>query len=140
MDSTEGLDLSLDQKSYDETGDIKIDGRLSTFVNCGSQYAMWRQFPRAIKYTLKDLDSGATYNSIDMTLSISEHGTDIYEKYRQQPCDQVVSKSFTVNLNEVFFKESPNQPIKNFELQAEYAGHISDTLKITNTSFQLKVF
>jgi len=53
---------------------IEIHGTYSTFVNCGSQYATWHQFPSAICYAIRDLDSGEIYLSINNELSISPSG------------------------------------------------------------------
>lgn len=140
METDEGLKINFDQVSSGESQNIIVRGVLSTFVACGSQYAIWRQFPQAIRYTIKNLDNDDIYKSIDMQLSISESGNDIFDFYRKEPCDIVVSKDFSVSLNDIFFEEVPNAKVFNFEFQAEYAGHKSNILIFENMPFGLKGF
>jgi hypothetical protein len=140
MSKKQELKITFDQDFYKETKNFRIFGTLSTFVNCGSQYATWRQFPQAMQYRLVNLDSGETHTSVNMMLSISESGNEIFDHYGKQPCDQVVSKDFSISLNEVYFNESSKSAISNFELQAEYAGHTSNTLTFTKTPLSIKTF
>lgn len=138
--SGEGLTITIDQISSGEPKNIIIRGVLSTFVNCGSQYATWRQFPRAIRYTVKNLANADIYNSINMELSISESGNDIFDFYSKEPCDTVVSKDFSVSLNNIYFEKAPKAEIYKFELQAEYAGHRSNTVTLKDIPISLKTF
>lgn len=128
----QGFNIEFDQALYNETKVINLQGSLSTFVNCGSQYATWRQFPRAVNYTIKNLDTNEIYNSIDMQLSISEEGNYIFDKYAKEPCDTVVSKDFFASLDDIYFEKAPKANILNFELQTEYAGHKSNVLIFKN--------
>lgn len=138
MKEDQGLKITFDQASYNETKSIEVQGILSTFVNCGSQYATWRQFPGAINYTLKNLDTGDIYNSVDMMLSISESGNDIYDRYSKEPCNTIVSKDFSVVLNHIFFQKMSKTKVFNFELQAEYAGHKSNILIFKKIPLHIK--
>lgn len=140
MNNDQGLKIVFDQELYNETKNFRVQGVLSTFVNCGSQYATWRQFPQAIQYKLINLVSGDIYISIDGTLSISESGNKIYDYYSKQPCNQVVSQDFFVDLNQIYFQNAPKSEILNFELQAEYVGHKSNILKFTKKPFHITSF
>lgn len=140
MDEYQGLKIQFDESSYKETNEIKIHGALSTFTNCGSQYAIWYQFPSAIRYTLKDLDSGKTYQSIDNELSISWDGNDVYEEYAKKPCNQIIEEKFSVSLKDIYFIDPTIKEIKNFELTAYYAGHQSSPLVFKRKPLVLKGF
>ena len=140
MNNSQGLKIISDYQLNKTQNSLLVHGELSTFVNCGSQYATWRQFPRAIQYKVIDLESNKVYTSIDMMLSISENGNEIFDRYGKEPCNQIVSKKFSVNLNEIYFQDSSKSEIVNFELQAEYVGHKSNILKFVNTPFQIKSF
>jgi hypothetical protein len=109
---------------------IKIGGTLSVFVKCGSQYAIWEQFPANIPFVLKDLDTDNVYESNYIELSISWDGNNVYEEYAEEPCDQVVSKDFTLTLTSVYLTSPPKTEVSNFELKAVYSGFSSNTLVI----------
>lgn len=81
MSVNQGSNIKFDSVKYKQTKTIIVNGVLSIFVNCGSQYALWYQFPRVIKYALKDLDSGNVYNSESNALSTSHDGNQIHEQY-----------------------------------------------------------
>ncbi|MET0355327.1 MAG: hypothetical protein ABW044_01050 [Cellvibrio sp.] len=133
------LRISFDEKSYTEKNEIRLNGSYSTFVNCGSQYAIWYQFPKAIRYTVKDLDSGEVYMSIDNQLSISHSGNQIYETYSKKDCGKVVTESFSVSLNDIYFIK-PAAVLKNIEVSCSYFNHPSNVVKILNKSIRLKGF
>ena len=140
MSNQQGLKLKYDSLSYKENQDIIIQGTFSIFVKCGSQYAIWRQFPDAINYTLKNLDSGNEMFSINMELSINEQGNEIYEEFNKMPCNQIVKKEFNVSLSDVYFQSSQQEKISHFELQAEYFGFKSNLLIFNNKPFRIKIF
>lgn len=140
MSNGQWLKINSNYQPHKNQNSLIVQGELSIFVNCGSQYSIWRQFPEAIQYKIIDLESNRVYTSIDMMLSISESGNEIFERYRKEPCNQIVSKDFSVYLNEIYFQDAPKNGIVNFELQAEYAGHKSNVLKFLNTPFQIKSF
>lgn len=138
MDEYQGLKIQFDESRYKETNEIKVHDALSTFVNCGSQYAIWYQFPSAIRYTLKNLDSGKVYHSIDNELSISLSGNSIYEEYSKKPCNKIVEEKFSVSLKDIYFIDPTTKEIKNFKLYADYAGHKSSPLVFMNKPLVLK--
>ncbi len=140
MNDEQGLKIISNNQPNENHNSLFVQGELSTFVNSGSQYATWGQFPRAIQYKIIDLDTDEVYTSIDMMLSISESGNENFERYGKEPCNQVVSKEFSVSLHEIYFQNAPKNAICNFELQAEYAGHKSNILKFIKTPFQMKSF
>ncbi len=140
MNDEQGLKIISNNQPNEKYNSFFVDVELSTFVNCGSQYATWRQFPMAIQYKIIDLDTNKVYTSIDMMLSISESGNEIFERYRKEPCNQVVSKKFSVSLDEIYFQNRPKNAILNFELQAEYAGYKSNKLKFLKAPFNIKSF
>ena len=140
MINGQGLKIDSNYQPHKNPNSLFVQGELSTFVSCGSQYATWRQFPGAVQYKVIDLESNKVYASIGMMLSISESDNEIFDRYAKEPCNQIVSKDFSVNLNEVYFQGAPNNEIVNFELQAEYMGHKSNVLKLVNTPFQMKSF
>ena len=132
------LSIYLDETSADS--EIIISGSYTTFVNCGSQYAIWHQFPGAIHYTIKDLESGEVYASINNELSISPSGSQIYDEYAKKECGKVVTEKFSIVLNDVYFLNPPATSIKNFELSCRYYNDPSNTIKISNKSIYLKQF
>ena len=138
LEIPQGLIISFDE-SVDQT-QIEIHGTYTTFVNCGSQYAIWHQFPSAIRYAIKDLDSGEIYLSINNELSISPSDNQIYEAYSKKECGKVVSESFSVVLNDIYFVSSPKTPIKNLEISCSYYNTPSNSVKILNASLLLKSF
>lgn len=114
MSHGESLKIISNYQPHKSQNSLFVRGELSTFVNCGSQYATWRQFPRVIRYKVIDLESNIVYTSIDMVLSISESGNEIFEHYGKEPCNQIVSKDFSVYLNEIYFQNAPKNEIVNF--------------------------
>lgn len=136
LSNAHGLSIWFDNSTYEERKDIVIHGNLSTFVNCGSQYAIWHQFPEAIKFTLQNLDSGEVYFSGGGELSISWDGNQVYEAYAKEPCNEVVSKFFSISLNSIYFRDLPKNTVKNFKLQAEYVGHTSNSLSFRGVQFK----
>ena len=140
MDNYQGLKLEIGHKTSDRASDIEINGELSTFVKCGSQYAIWYQFPEIIMYTLKDLTTGKTFVSSDNELSISWDGNDIYDEYAEKPCNKIITEKISVSLNSIYFDDPPKTPIVNFELQAHYLNHSSDPLIIKNSKVILSGF
>ncbi len=137
MDEYQGLKIELDTNTFKQTGKVQINGQLSIFVNCGSQYATWFQFPQTILYILKDLDTGEVFKSVDTELSISWDGDQVYDTYAKEPCDRVVTEEFTAVLSNIYFKNPSKNTIANFELQASYLGHSSNSLIIQNASVVL---
>ncbi len=168
VDEPEGLSIAFNRQAYLEatviepeasnvsaihTKAINITGSLVTFVNCGSQYAIWSQFPQVIRYALTDLDTYTVYQSVDNELSISWQGNSVYERYAKKPCDQLVTKNFSVNLQDVYFIDPPknrnknkttgntksiNVEISNFTLQAYYLAYKSKPLLFNETPLTLK--
>lgn len=129
--------ISIEVVAHEGASGLKINGALSKFINCGSQYAIWNQFPRTILYVLKDLDTGNVYKSDDTLLSISRIGNSIYERYAKEPCNKIVTKEFSNSVTSINFSPSPKTEIFNFELTASYMGFSSNTLVINNTSLIL---
>ena len=134
----QGLVISFDGNV--QRTQIEIHGTYNTFVNCGSQYAIWHQFPSAIRYAIKDIDSGEIYMSINNELSISPSGNQIYEAYSKKECGKVVSESFSMILSDIYFVSPPKTPIKNLEISCSYYNTRSNAVKILNTSLLLKSF
>ncbi len=140
MSDSKEFKIRFDESKYRETENIVIHGTFTTFVKCGSQYAIWNQFPGAVRYTLKDLDTNKTYQSVNTELSISWDGNQVYDEYAKMPCDKVIGKEFSVALNDVYFLDTPENAIENFELHAEYAGRTSNTIAAKNRQFLPKKF
>ena len=132
--------IYFDDNAYKENKNVVIRGTLSTFVKCGSQYAVWRQFPDSISYTIKNLDSGTVYSSINMELSISESGDDIYDEYNETPCDKIVSQDFLIDLSDLFFQIPSQIEVKHFEVFAEYLNFKSNILFLDGVSVNLNKF
>lgn len=137
-DEFQGFKIKMDEDLYEQKKEIYIRGSFSIFVNCGSQYAIWGQFPQAIRYKLKDLDSDTLYQSINMELSISWDGNQVYEDYAKMPCNKIITESFHENLHNIYFENAPDNPIKYYEVQAEYMNFVSEWIKIDNKPIQLK--
>lgn len=136
----EGLTIELDEFLYQQEKQIYIKGVFGIFVNCGSQYAIWGQFPQVIRYKLKDLDSGIVYQSINRELSISWNGNQVYEEYAKKPCNKIITEQFSENLQEIYFENASKMSVKNYMLQAEYMNFVSAWIKIENKPIQLKSF
>ncbi len=115
-----------------------MEGDFSVFVNCGSQYAIWYQFPNAIIYTIKDLDSGRIYESVNFELSISHSGNSVYAQYAEFPCDGIVTEKFETVISDIYFDDPPFEEIKNNEIAAHYLGCDSNTLIVLNKQVKLK--
>lgn len=136
----QGLTIQLDAKKHSDTQGIYLSGSFSVFVNCGSQYAIWGQFPQVINYKLKDLESGVIYTSINREMSISWNGNSVYEEYSHKPCNQIISEEFVENLQDLYFTHSPKHSITRYSVQADYMGFVSDWLTIENKPIRLKSF
>lgn len=91
---TDGFAIRVGTVSHKDR-ELRVEGRLQTYVAAGSQYATWRQFPGSIRYEVKASD-GEIKESLDLTKSISEDPS-TYELYASEPCDQIVGQSFSVN-------------------------------------------
>ncbi|MBU2862472.1 hypothetical protein KO489_01300 [Reinekea forsetii] len=139
LESEQGFLVALEQSSALE-GVLKISGEFSIFVNCGSQYAIWDQFPDTVEYSIKDLDSGEVFKSVSEKLSISWDGNDIYEHYSNEPCDQVVTKAFSATITDINFLTAPSKTLTNVELYARYEGIQSNMLSVKNFPLALKRF
>lgn len=131
----QGINIKVSTSEPDQG--LQISGALSVFVNCGSQYATWNQFPGTILYILKDLDNDVIYKSNDTELSISWDGNNVYEEYAKEPCDRIVTKEFSTRVSSIYFNQAPETEISNFELEASYLGFSSNTLVIKNNSIIL---
>jgi len=141
MDELQGLAIQVDANSIKgKSGLVEIEGILSVYVNCGSQYSTWNQFPQTILYVLKDLDTGNIFESVNLELSISWDGNQVYDEYSKKPCNQVVTERFSTSLADISFINPSNQTITNFELHASYLGRISNVLVIKNAPTVLKNF
>lgn len=139
-ENIEGLTIQLDESLYQQEKQIHIKGIFGIFVNCGSQYAIWGQFPQVINYKVKDLDSGAIYISINREMSISWSGNSVYEEFSRKPCNEIVSEAFEEDLQNLYFKEVPEKTIYRYAVQAEYMKFVSDWLTIENKPIKLKTF
>lgn len=138
MSENQGLEIYFDENRAGEKDKVLIHGTLSIFVNCGSQYAIWSQFPRNVRYVIKDLDTEEVFESIDEELSISWSGNDVYDNYAKEPCNKVVKKSFSIPLDTLYFINPPEK-LKNVELYAHCLGHRSASIFI-NTELRLNTF
>lgn len=136
LDKEQRLNISVENRL--ENGDIMINVQLSIFVNCGSQYAIWDQFPTTTLFTLKDIDTGIIYKSVDDVLSISWDGNEVYDHYGKEPCDKIVTENFSIALSEIYFREETKTPVVNFELDAYYLGLQSNLLVINDASVPSK--
>ena len=137
MDDYQGLIIDVTTDDLEGEDEIQINGQLSIFVNPGSQYAIWSQFPDSVLYTLKDLDNGETYESHDTELSISWDGNGVYDMYSDRPCNRIITEEFSTLLTDINFRNPPKTPLVNFELQASYLGHSSNSVTINNASVSL---
>ena len=136
LDNEQGLNIVVEKSQ--ESADVIIDVEFSIFVNCGGQYAVWHQFENATLFTVKDLDTGVTYKSIDGSISISLNGNEVYDHYSKEPCDRVVTNRFSVPLSDIHFINASEKPITNMEISAFYFGYESNVSVIKNTSILLK--
>ncbi len=127
-------------KTCGDASEIIISGSYSIFVNCGSQYAIWHQFPAAIHYTIKDMDSGEVYTSINNELSISPSDNQIYDDYAKRECGKIVTEKFSIVLTDIYFLSPPVDAIKNFELACRYYSDLSNTVQILDEKIYLKRF
>lgn len=125
--------IRFDKEAYSEREEVVIHGSFSMYVNCGSQYAVWGQFPEGVYYTLEDFDSGITYESMSGELSISWDGNQVYEQYANMPCNRVVKEPYSIALKDVIFSKLTNNAIKNFKLSAHYLSTKSNELTFVNT-------
>jgi len=135
LDDYQGINIEVSTSEVEQG--VKISGALSMFVNCGSQYSTWNQFPETILFVLKDLDTGNIYESNNTELSISWDGNNVYEMYAQEPCDKIVTKEFLLTVTSIYFNHPPKTEVSNFELKASYLGFSSNIVLIKNTSLVL---
>lgn len=135
---TPGLTIEQDAAASRQAGQLIIKGVLATFVNCGSQYAIWHQFPAGVRFRLTDLETGRVHESPNREMSISWNGNQVYEHYRKAPCDSVVRQDFSLSLAEVFPPGDAPVSVRHFSLQAEYVGHRSNTLHFRDTLVRLR--
>ena len=135
LDDYQGINIETTESDLEQG--LNINGSISMFVNCGSQYSVWNQFPQTILYVLKDLNTGDIYKSNDTELSISESGNSTYERYGKEPCNKIVTKEFSSSITSIYFNRPPKTEISNFELKASYMGFSSNALVIKNTSLIL---
>ncbi len=140
VEDFQGIKIDFNHQKYQEQHKLEIIGSFAMFINCGSQYAIWSQFPDVIRYSLTDLDSKTTYQSIDNELSISWDGNEVYDRYASEPCDKIVEKTFSMELANVYFQDAPKDPITNWTLSAFYLGYESNLLTFNHTSLILKSF
>ncbi len=138
MKQYKDMKICFNEDKYKLSGDLVLEGAFSVFVNCGSQYAIWYQFPNAIVYTLRDLDTGMVYESINFELSISHSGSSVYDKYAGLPCDRIVTEKFETVISDICFDDPPFEEIKNYEIAAHYLGCDSNTLIVINKPVKLK--
>jgi hypothetical protein len=82
-------------------GKLVVSGRLAVFVSPGSQYSVWRQFPRSIRFHLIEYPGGTDRELPDHTLSISDTN-EVYARYAGMPCDRIVAKEFAMDLLEMY--------------------------------------
>ncbi len=136
----QGLTIRLDEKTSSDNQAIYLSGKFSVFVNCGSQYAIWGQFPQVINYKVKDLDSGTIYTSINREMSISWNGNSVYEEYSRQPCNQIVSEVFVEDLQNLYFREGAEKSPSRYAMQAGFMEFYSEWLTIENKPIKLKTF
>ncbi|MDH5178172.1 MAG: hypothetical protein OEZ39_02040 [Gammaproteobacteria bacterium] len=136
MEEPQGLIIWFDENWYKEEKEIKIDGVLSTFINCCSQYAVWYQFPDIIRFKITDLDTGNVYESFSPDISYTHSGNRIYDMYSKMPCNKVVSKEFSIMLKSLYFPERPESIITDFELTADYC-HESNVLIFKDIPLEL---
>ena len=138
IDESQALILKFNHDFYEVDKGMVFDGSLSIFVNCGSQYATWYQFPSSIAYLIKDLDTDIIYKSENSERSISHSGNRIYDIYSKKPCNQIVTKEFHVKLKDIYFSPSVTKVITNFELTAFYYNKKSNSLIFNDTPLNLK--
>ncbi len=134
------FEIEVSTDDFKTNGEIIINGELSIFVNCGSQYAIWYQFPETIQYTLKNIDTEDIFRSIDNERSISWNGNEVYDHYAKEPCNKIVTQRFSVFLKNIYFINPPENPIENFELTASYLGETSNSWTVNHVSVILTGF
>ncbi len=140
MNQTQGLRIQLSHDAANDKNKLRIEGSFSVFVNCGSQYAIWSQFPETIMFTIKNLESGQEYESIDNHLSISWDGNQVYDEYSQKPCDQIVTEKFSIAVDDVYFKDALEDVLGNIELTAKYLEFTSNSINVKDSKIRLKKF
>lgn len=109
----------------DENGYV-VEGELAVFVPCGSQLSFWAFFPRTIQFTLL-LANGETKTSIDSVPSVNFDQSTI-DYYAQQPCDRVVTESFSIAFKELFW-ELPDG-LQGAEMRGNYYGIESNLITL----------
>lgn len=105
---------------------ITLIGRLQVYVKNGSQYAIWRQFPRAIYFEVID-ELGNKTLTPDPTRSISDHH-ETYKRYASMPADQIVGKNFELNIYQnvhpIIAKAG------RYQIRARYFGKSSNWVEV----------
>ncbi len=140
MSEFQGLKIRLVEDASVDQDKVKISGRFSTFVTCGSQYATWFQFPQTIMYSIKDLKTGTVYESINNELSISWDGNSVYEEYSTEPCDQIVNEDFSVFVEDIYFINVPEDRLEDVEITAKYFGYTSNSIYVKGSNLKLRGF
>lgn len=127
MRSPAELKIACDRQVYAAERRLIIHGSYRTWVNCGSQLAIWAQFPREVEFEIVDLASGQSFVSASAPLSVSHHQSTI-EYYGSLPCDQMVEQAFTVELAQFYFQPPAATPPMN--IVARFLGTRSNVLLI----------
>ena len=121
------LKIALDTNAYRQKQQLLITGSYRTWVNCGSQLAIWVQFPREIGFQILDLGSGQTFASVSAPMSVSYAASTI-EEFHNMPCDQMVEQPFSVDLAELYLRPpAAKEPMK---ISAQFLGTRSNVLLI----------
>ena len=106
---------------------ISIMGRLQVYVRKGSQYATWRQFPRAIYFEVV-VSPDKIRATQDYSMSISDDST-TYEHYSKMPAEQIIGNNFELNvfsdLSQIIDKAG------QYKIRARYFEQVSNWLDIT---------
>jgi len=104
-DDFDGIKIVASVESSARDNKILISGLYRTFVNCGSQRAIWQGFTSHFNYVAKDLDNDKVYETQFAPLSISHapmpsgpDGVPMPDSYSQMPCEQFDMKYFQVEL------------------------------------------
>lgn len=122
----EGFHIELDGRASIAAQRIPIKGMLRVYVAVGSQYAMWRQFPSAMRFEVETPD-GDVNKSMDRSMSISDD-SETYERYAREPANQVVGQEFETNAYDKIqsFVEKPGI----YRIRADYEGILSNWIEV----------
>lgn len=138
MSKFQGLKIKLNENAT--KGKFQVDGSFSTFVSCGSQYAMWSQFPKGVIYFIKDIKTNQVYESINNELSISWNGNEVYQEFSKKSCNEIVTEEFSVFLGDIYFEDAPAHLLESFELVAKYLKYTSNRISIESSNFEFRKF